>query len=252
MNKKKNAITLMQTILIMGIVFLVLFALIAVPFYNSYKQKKSVTTYKTLYATLLQANKMYSFITSSNTDDYDSSLAINVFAEKYFTPYLLIDFYCKGVQNQCWKSPQYKDLKNTKMFNKSLYSIILSDKTVIGFNKNKQDLMTMIVDIDGPAGYNKLGKDVFIFYFYNNAQRPKICDDSVYEKHIIKDGIHYGGYDECGIPHDAYEYTDLIGDKITDGCSKKSKSNEAGLGAGAACGALISKNGWVIDKIYPW
>ncbi len=252
MRKKRVAVTLMQTMLIVGIVFLVLFMILAVPMYNSYKQKKAVTTYRTLYSTLQQANRMYSLVNSMNMNDYDTTLPVEKFAETYFTPYLSINNYCKESQEQCWKTPQYKDLKNTRMYDKSKYSIILADKTVLGFFKNKNGLISLIVDIDGPVGVNRLGRDVFVFYFYNNRQRPKLCPEKVYNEHYIADGMHLGGYDKCGIPHDIYTLTDFYQNKFEDGCSKKSKSTDDGVGLGAACGALISKSGWVIDKSYPW
>lgn len=249
---RRDAVTLMQTMLIMGIVFLVLFMLLAVPFYNSYKQKRSVAAYRSLYSTLQQANKYYSLVHAMNMNEYDTSLPINVFAERYFTPYLSIDSYCKGSQKGCWNTPQYKDLKNNPMFDKSLYSIVLADKTVLGFHKSKDNLISIIADIDGPVGYNKLGKDIFVFYIYNNQKRPKRCPEEAYKKYYIKDGIHLGGYDKCGIPHDVYSYKDIVKNKVDEGCSKKSKLIKDGLGIGAACGALISKSGWVIDKVYPW
>lgn len=249
---KKSAFTQLQTLLIVGVVSLLLFAIIAVPFYNSYKQKQAIAAFKTTYATLLQANRMYSLVSSNNMNTYDTTIPINEFAETYFTPYLTINNYCKGSQAQCWNSPQYKDLRNTKMFDKSLYSLELADKTILGFNKNRDGLMTMIVDIDGTTGVNKMGRDIFVLYFYNNENPPKICSESEYQKYNISDGIHLGGYDNCGIPHDAYDYSDLIKDNIPDGCTKKSAPNPKGLGTGAACSALLSKSSWLIDKNYPW
>lgn len=249
---KRCGITQMQTLLIMGIVFLVLFALIAVPFYNSYKQKKSITKLRTLYSTLMQANKNYSLIAAVNMGSFDTSMPINVFAETYFTPYLTINSYCKGAQTECWNSPQYKDLANNKVFDKSLYSIILQDKTVLGFSKNKKGLVTMIADIDGLSGDNKLGRDIFVFYIYNNETRPVLCDDEEYNKYNISNGIHIGGYDKCGIPHDVHSYKELFGDKLEDGCNKSAPINEGGIGSGGACAALIKSSNWAIDKIYPW
>lgn len=249
---KKTAVTLMQTMLIMGIVFLVLFVLIAVPFYKSLKQKQAITSYRRIYSALLQANKVYSLVNAENMNQYNTKLPLNKFAERYFTPYLSINSYCKGDQSACWNSPQYRDLNNKKMYNISLYSIVLEDKTVIGFHKNSQGLISLIVDINGRAGENKLGKDIFVFYIYNNDLKSKICPPEKYEGKVIPDGLHLGGYDECGIPHDVYGYMDLFNRDLFESCNKKAASNDLGLGAGAACGALISKSGWVIDKIYPW
>ena len=250
-SNKRKAVTLMQTMLIMGIVFLFLFVFVAIPFYNSFKQKYAVTAYRRIYSTLMQANRMYSLVNSANMNEYNTAMPINKFAEKYFTPYLSIDLFCKGEQTDCWKTPQYKDISNKKLYNMSLYSIVLEDKTVIGFHKSPNGLVSLIVDINGKAGENKLGKDIFTFYIYNRNLLPELCSEEKYNKRIV-DGLHMGGYDECGIPHDSYDFTELTSLELFESCNKKAEPNVYGLGAGAACGALIHKGGWVIDKHYPW
>lgn len=250
-NKKNGNITLSQTVLIVGIVSLILFAIILVPFYKSYKQKVSIVKYQKTYALLQQANRMYSLVSGESMNKYNTNLPINEFAETYFTPYLRISEYCKGKQDSCWNSPQYKDLKNTKKFDVSLYSIILEDNGTIGFHKNRQGLITMIFDTNGKVGENKLGKDVFVFSFYDNENHPKLCEEKVYQEKSIPNGIHFGGYDKCGIPQDAYESEDLISKNFFDGCNKKSTTDELGLGLGTACGALLRKNNWAVDRNYP-
>lgn len=250
-NKKNGNITLSQTVLIVGIVSLILFAIILVPFYKSYKQKVSIVKYQKTYALLQQANRMYSLVSGESMNKYNTHLPINEFAETYFTPYLQISEYCKGKQDSCWNSPQYKDLKNTKKFDVSLYSIILENNGTIGFHKNRQGLITMIFDTNGKVGENKLGKDVFVFSFYDNENQPKLCDEKIYKEKSIPNGIHFGGYDKCGIPQDAYESEDLISKNFFDGCNKKSTTDELGLGLGTACGALLRKNNWAVDRNYP-
>lgn len=250
-NKKNGHITLSQTVLIVGIVSLLLFAIILVPFYKSYKQKVSIVKYQKTYALLQQANRMYSLVSGESMNKYNTHLPINEFAETYFTPYLQISEYCKGKQDSCWNSPQYKDLKNTKKFDVSLYSIILENNGTIGFHKNRQGLITMIFDTNGKVGENKLGKDVFVFSFYDNENHPKLCDEKIYKEKSIPNGIHFGGYDKCGIPQDAYESEDLISKNFFDGCNKKSTTDELGLGLGTACGALLRKNNWAVDINYP-
>ena len=51
--------------------------------------------------------------------------------------------------------------------------------------------------------------------------RQKICDEKVYKKFPIQSGLHLGGYDKCGIPHDIYNYEDLISRDFYEGCNKK-------------------------------
>lgn len=251
-NKRNGDITLSQTVLIVGIVALVLFAIVLVPFYKSYKQKVAVVKYQKIYAQLQQANRMYSLVSGEPMNKYNTNLPINEFAETYFTPYLQISEYCKGKQDSCWNTPQYKDLANSPKSNISLYSIILDGNETIGFHKNRQGLMTMVVDTDGKIGENKLGKDIFILSFYDNENRPKLCDDKAYQEKNIANGIHFGGYDKCGIPQDTYNYEDLISKNFFDSCNKKAKTdNEIGLGAGAGCGALLRVSNWAIGNKYP-
>ncbi len=251
-NKRKGNITLSQTVLIVGIVALLLFAMILVPFYKSYQQKLAIVKYQKAYAMLQQANRMYSLVSGEPMNKYNTSLPVNVFAETYFTPYLQISEYCKGKQDSCWNSPQYKDLKNRKKSNMALYSIILDDNTTIGFHKNKQGLMTIILDTNGKTGENTLGKDIFVFSFYDNENHPKLCDEKPSQNKNIPNGIHFGGYNKCGIPQDTLEYNDLISKKGFDTCNKNAETNELGLGAGTACGALLRVNNWAMDKNYPW
>ncbi len=247
---KKDGVTQSQTLLIMGIVGLVLFAFIAVPFYNSCKQKQVITKLKTLNTQLAQANKIYSLATSTNPDEYDYNLSIDKFAETYYTPYMKIVSTCKESQDECWNKIQYTDLAGKKYIDKIKYSIILSDKTVIGFYKNKDGLISIIADIDGKAGKNKLGRDVFVFYFYNDKVSSELCKKS--NDIYIKKGMHFGGYDKCGIPHDMNSYSEVYGKDLEDSCNKKAPNTQNGIGVGAACLALIYKGNWTIDKIYPW
>ena len=244
---------LLKGLLILGCAFVILFVILVCPVYNSIRKKQAIEALRVTHATLLQANKMYSLVTDEDMGKYNTGMPINQFAETYFTPYLDINTYCKlGSQTGCWKSPQYKDLKNKGQYNKSLYSIVLANKSVIGFHKNKEGLMTIIMDINGSVGVNKLGRDVFVFYVYNNENPPKICDEKIYKEFHIQNGLHLGGYDKCGIPHDVYDYKDLISKDFYESCNKKAVTDEFGVGSGAACAALLNKSDWMMDKNYPW
>ena len=70
-NKRNGDITLSQTVLIVGIVGLILFALIMVPFYKSSKQKIAVVKYQKTYAQLQQANRMYSLVSGDPMNKYN-------------------------------------------------------------------------------------------------------------------------------------------------------------------------------------
>lgn len=250
---KFDGITQMQTLFIMGIVFLFLFAFIAIPFYNSCKQKQTITKLKSIYSQLTSANRTYTLATSDDIGVFDVDLPADEFAQKYFKPYMPVRTVCEESQAKCWNPVQYTDLAKNKISGKATYSLALKDGSVIGFYKDNDGLISIIADIDGKAGENKLGKDVFIFSFFNEDRLPEICDSETYtSKAGLKNGIHFGGYDKCGIPHDMYSSYELSGTSLEDSCNKKALKRTNGTGIGSACLALISSLNWTIDKKYPW
>lgn len=249
--KRPGNITASQTVLVVGVVAIALFALVMIPFYNNYQQKLSIVKYRKTHASLIQANRMYALSSSDDTNNFDTTMPVDNFANTYFTPYLQISEICKVKDSSCWNKPQYKDLRKNKIFDKPMYSLVMEDGPVLGFYKNKDGLMSIIIDTNGKSGANKLGKDIFVFYFYNNATPPAICDKDVYATKEIPNGLHLGGYDKCGIPHDTYSQEDLISAGLFESCSKKAQTDNFGLGAGAACGALIYRNGWNAGNKYP-
>ena len=249
---KSSGVSMAQTLLVMGIVFLVLFFIAVIPLYNAYKKKKAVTKLKVTYTELVQANRYYSMANSDVMGNFDTSLPIDKFVEKYFLPYLSIESSCKDDQKACWNEVTYKDLANNKISMDIPYTVELKDNAIVGFTKNDKGLINLIIDLDNRAGENKLGRDVYIMSIYSNFT-PKICDASSYEgKSMINDGLHFGGFDECGIPQDEYDYLELSNKDFVDGCNKKSQKSLNGTGVGSACSALIKAANWAIDKSYPW
>ena len=250
--KKSDAITQIQTVLIMGVVFLILLAVFGAPLYNTCKQKIAISKLRTLHTQLVDASYRAFSSSMTNMNDYDVTLPVDQFAQTYFTSQLPVESYCTDSQDACWNASQYTDLRKNKITDKISYSVILKGNTVLGFSKSAENQITLIADIDGKLGDNKLGRDIFVFYIYNNDHRPQLCDDSEYEKHYIRNGLHFGGFDSCGIPHDVHPYLDLFGENLEDGCNKNAPKNPVGIGVGAACSALIKTANWTIDKIYPW
>ncbi|MBR6722749.1 hypothetical protein IKL64_04780 [bacterium] len=250
--KKSDAITPCQTMLILGVVFLALLAIFGAPLYNTCKQKMAIAKLRTLYSQLVDASYRHFTSSMTNMNEFDTTLPVDKFAQTYFTSQLPVEEYCTDSQDACWNSKQFVDLQKNAISDKISYSVILKGGTVLGFTKSKENQITLIADIDGKLGDNKLGRDIFVFYIYNNDQRPNICEDTEYEKYYITNGLHFGGFDKCGIPHDVYSYLELFGENLEDGCNKKAPKNPIGVGVGAACSALIKTADWTIDKIYPW
>lgn len=248
---KRFGMTQMQTLSIMGVVFLILFFIIAFPLYKSIQQKQTIAKLKILQSELMQASRMYSMM-SDSVSVYDTSLQLEDFVEKYFARFFNLEGFCKENQDVCWNKVTYTDMKNNKVYDRPVYSFELKGGITIGFFKSKAGLIYAVVDLNGKSGENKLGKDVFIIYFYNRATQPKLCEEEAYKNFYISDGVHFGGFDNCGIPQDVYKYEDLINKDFPDACNKKAKSYPGGVGVGAACLALIKVNNWTMDKNYPW
>lgn len=243
-----EGISLSQTLTIMSIVFLVLFMLIAVPFYTSYKQKQTMSKLRQVHSLLVQTSIQYALA----DEDADENLTVQEFVDKYYTSYLPVEYSCTGSQDKCWNIIQYTDLRNQKIKNKFDYSLVLTNRSVIGFGKNEKNLVYAVVDVDGKVGKNKLGRDVFVFYLYNKKAVSTLCDKNLTSEKYIANGLHFGGWDNCGIPHDTYGYSELYSKDMLDGCNKKARSNPYGLGVGAGCSAIVKHLNWTLDKIYPW
>ncbi len=248
---KKLGVTQSQTVLILGIVFLILFFCMWFPLVEGIKMRKYSAQLSMLYSRALQAHRVYSIISSTRPTEMDTTLPLDKFVETYYTPYFDVDKVCKGNQDGCWNKTQYKDLSNKKL-NRVLYSLVLSDNLTMGFIKDKEGRISYLVDLDGTSGDNKLGHDIFAFYIFNHKTFKPNCDNEVYNKYFIKNGIHLGGYNECGIPHDVLPITEMLSKDLIDGCHKKSPQSSFGAGVGAACTAVIRYSNWTIDKNYPW
>ncbi len=250
--KKLSAVTQSQTILIVGIVFIILVFTVGVPFLKSVKLKTLESKLKVLHFQLLNSSNTSFMRYSETPGDFDVTLPISDFIRHYFSLDMPIVAKCKEDTSPCWGAIQYKDLANKTYSNKFTDGYVLNNGAVVGFRKTEDNQVSILLDVDGKSGENVLGHDVFIYSIYNNSHKPKLCDETVYNEHYIQNGLHVGGVDKCGIPHDVYDYTKLRSPELEDSCNKKSVSYENGFGVGAACSAVIKVQDWTIDKNYPW
>ncbi|MBD5402217.1 hypothetical protein HDR58_05395 [bacterium] len=248
---KKNAYTLSQHMTALLIIFLILFGGIASPLYNLVQKKQTVARLRLVYAEIVQAKKSFEITNEDSLDIYDTSLPAKEFAETYFSS-MSTKKVCESVQSKCWKKLTYKDLSNSKMANNSEYSMVLENGTVFGFGKPDENTVSLLVDLNGPSGVNKLGRDMFVFYFTNDTLLPSLCSKEEYKKKHIRRGLHVGGYDKCGFPHDSYSYFELLSKSLDGGCNKKGQKKSGDFGLGAACSAVIYLGNWDIERNYPW
>lgn len=254
-NYKKTAFTLAETLITLGIIGVV--AAMTIPNLITMHQKHAaVAGIMEAQSIINQAVKMYAEDTDEEgAMDFDTTLPIDEFAQKYFQPYLKVAQVCTKMSDGCWKTDNfygYYDLVGEKMTNVP-YSLVLNNGMIFGFNKvengDEYNLISIIVDINGKGGKNVLGRDVFSFYLFNN-------ENSYYKTSLIKNGIYPGGYTLGGVPQAAYSRTEILNKSMPRGCNKQGTTSLAYTGnrggLGTACAAVIFKDGWKISSDYPW
>ncbi len=258
MTHNKAAFTLAEVLITLGIIGVV--AAITIPNLIAAHQKKAaVTGIIAAQSILNQAVKMYAQDTDEEgSNEFDTTLSTKDFAEKYFKPYLKVAQVCTKMSDGCWKTANfygYYDLSGKKQTETVPYSLVLNNGMILGFNKiDGTNLISILVDINGRGGRNVLGKDIFVFYTYNNAN---LCDYGFEKWKNVKNGIYPGGFDNCGAPHVAYSREELMApSKVLRSCNKLGSHSGDGQGSrtgpGTACAAVIYKDGWKISSDYPW
>lgn len=255
---KFRAFTLAEVLITLGIIGVV--AALTLPNLISAHQKKAaVTGLIEAQSILNQAVKMYAQDTDEEgSNDFDTGLSTQEFAEKYFKPYLKVAQVCTKMSDGCWKTANfngYYDLSGAKQTDTVPYSLVLNNGMVLGFNKiDGTKLISILVDVNGKGGRNILGKDIFVFYTYNSAN---LCEYASEKWKNVKNAIYPGGFDNCGAPHIAYSRAELLEpDAVLRACNKEGSHAGSGqgkrTGPGTACAAVIYKDGWKISSDYPW
>ena len=257
--KAKFGFTLAEVLITLGIIGVV--AAITIPNLIANQQKKAIgSQIAEAQSILTQAVKQYTADTDEEgSAEFDTTLSPQAFAEKYFKPYLKVARVCTRMEDGCWKTGNfngYYDLKGTKYTDHVEYSLVLNNGMIIGFSKiDDTQLMSLIVDVNGHSNRNVLGKDIFVFYPYNNAN---LCSYAFEKWKNVKNGLYLGGFDNCGAPHIAYSREELMGKEgeMLRPCSKNGTTIGTGVGGrtglGTACAAVIFKDGWKISNDYPW
>lgn len=247
--------TLAEVLITLGIIGVV--SAITIPNLIANQQKKAIVSGMIEAQSILnQALRQYAYDSDEDgTQSFETTLPIKDFAEKYFVPYLKIARICENMEDGCWQTGDfygYYDLAGVKMTDTVPYSIVLNNGMILGFNKvegGPYSLISILVDINGKGKRNVLGKDVQSFYLYQNETRL------VGTRSNMKNGIYPGGYNGGGGPHIELSRDYLLSTRASRGCNKGATGNAYGgrrVGVGAACAAVIFKDGWKISKDYPW
>lgn len=224
--------TLAEVLITLGIIGVVA-ALTLPPVIKNYQKKVTVERLKKAYSTLAQAVQL-SVKDNDEIETWDFSLSTQDFMDKYIVPYI--------------KDIQSREVK--RLFSSRQY--ILSDgTTIVGWswvNPLVKPFVQLTVDINGDAGPNINGRDIFIFHIFSQSALMYNGGTGDVAHNIPKGGLYPDGY--------GFSRDDML-NYVWRGCNRKSEKvlyqgaerNNAG---GAFCTALIILDGWQISKDYKW
>lgn len=255
----KKAFTLAEVLITLGIIGVVM-AMTLPSLIGKWQKTVTVNRLKNTYSLLANALLAAQAEYSESIDDIDTNLSEKEFGEKYLRPFLSTIKVCTNMYQGCWKSGDfvgYYDLKGSKITESVRYSLVLKNGTVIGVNKiaDQHNIVSFIVNLDGNKGKNTMGYDIFSFYLFNKEKLlNRNPEFAVRLKDVkLKNGLYPGGYDDGGPPHMIYDRGILLSTSGYRSCNKNGKDTGGGRpGVGAACAALIAKDGWKIKEDYPW
>ena len=233
--KVKFAFTLAEVLITLGIIGIV--AAMTIPnLITTHQQKVTVTKLQKAISVLNQAYKL-SFDDVGEPEDA-FSMGSDEYFKQYWSPYIKVSTICTMDSNYCGynNNQPFVSLDGTNA-NVGLFasnSSRISFLTPDGFlyiiytgnyatqpdgTRKWQSFPRVLVDINGPTGPNRQGRDVFwLLRTQNNG----------------------GGIQPVG-------YNERLGIVQTD-CSY----DASGSGAGSYCADYIRRSGWSINKDYPW
>jgi len=246
------AFTLAEVLITLGIIGVVA-ALTISSLIAKYEKKKTVEQLKVAYSILSQAVEK-SISENGDIDSWNFGLSAEEFNNTYIIPYLKVVKECNDAK--CIKTDNfngYYDL-NDKKYTNMQYSYILSNGMIVMYEKEivrEDNFINFMVDINGQKGKNRMGRDIFCFYLLHHQFKFAAYSNNA---RGFKDGLYLGSIDNNGYPHFFEDRDLLLGKKGViphRGCNKNGTFGGHG-GLGAACSAVIAKDGWRISDDYPW
>lgn len=226
MNSKKEAFTLAEILITLGIIGVV--AAMTMPsLFNSIQKRTTLAKLQKAFATINQAYRLSYNDNGDLTKDEAWAFGADEYFKTYWAPYIKAD-ECTNFR-QCGYSSSFA----WQYLNGSQYNMVLTSKgtriafytpegflyqimIASGWVDNQKSNGYVVIDINGSKNPNTVGKDVFIFERMQNE----------------------GG---VAIVPLCYTYTDT---QINSNCSR--------TGSGICCAEKIRRAGWKIDASYPW
>ena len=227
-----NAFTLAEVLITLVVIGVI--AAITVPMLmTSYKKQETVSRLKKVYSSFAQTTSR-AVLDNGPVESWDLTKGPEFFLDTYIAPYLDIEKNCEDSNlGDC--EFKYKLISGKEVYVSSGYwrKFFLRDGTRIAAhveNSPTQEFSFILVDINGLAKPNRMGRDVFAFiYFVNLAS--------------------VNNYKGKFMPIYPNWKRDWLKDDTQVGCNR---TNEYPTTANFACAALIMNDGWEIKDDYPW
>ncbi|MBQ9246171.1 prepilin-type N-terminal cleavage/methylation domain-containing protein [bacterium] len=243
-NDKFSAFTLAEVLITLVIIGMI--AAMTVPtLIANYQKEETISRLKKVYSTLSQTTnraiadngpiESWEMIDGNGT--WNGS---KFFAENYLIPYLNVlqkcennnidrcKFVANGLDNKKLSTSYVAELsdKNYRFYlNDGTFISVWTYKNLNVSGKNHKQYATIVFDINGQKGPNRLGRDIFgMDYFIDTTLYPELKGKFV------------------------PRYINLSRNQLLSNsgymCNKKQ--------SGSACLAVIYKDGWQIKSDYPW
>ena len=225
----KKGFTLAEVLITLGIIGIVA-ALTMPSLIVNYQKKQTAVRLEKAYAELTQAVKL-SEVDNGYVDDWDYTIGGKEFYDKYLKDYFKNVSFMPA--SEYMTSLTYKNLNgsnanNSIIFNDT-YAFMLANGTILYLPVVAGNFQVIYVDINGFAGPNIFGKDMFLLNIQPKYGVTPYGFGDVYTGSTTVDTSFGFEYDR---------------DAIKNLCTKTS--------SGLYCAALIIVDGWEIKDDYPW
>ena len=245
------AFTLAEILVTLGILGIVM-AMTMPSVIAEYQKKSTVTALKRNYSAISQAINLAMAEIGMNPEEFtryaswknkDDPASIRIL-EKY----LHVVSTCSNPIVNCWgggggNPPRF--LNGQELFDKDIqetlfYGMRLSSGAIVILRYAVGESSVIYVDVDGSKGYNRVGRDIFMFYLFNRS--IALGEATCHASSAPASGLYPGGVGSNCLPW-SYVWP-LKEDLLRQSCNKEKD--------GSACAAVIVMDGWEIKKDYPW
>lgn len=223
---KEFGVTLAEILITLGIIGIV--AAMTIPMLiTNYQKRSTATQLKKAYSLLVNASRQAiadDDLIYNPPEVYDVTFGTHdkygIFAT-YFAPYMSGSTIKNSLPSWEAKTPAGKDAYYTN-FGKGCYMV--NNGMCFIMQNHGTNYFHITVDLNGPSGPNRVGRDVFYF------------------------GLHFV---DTGIIIDGKVYAVTSNTSNAELIKRCGKEDTQWLG-GSTCTELIMRNGWEIPQNYPW